>query len=249
MPGTFKQKLYQKPFCSFEHLISSKSPRSVHHAPYLAIPSVHFFTSFQPPLTDKTRLSQNFDSSLWAGASEFRTGSSGPGHGIIKWSYGAPADHFCLQLYHLWCILTIAFSDLTFARCSVLLSYFYNNINKLSLISNGHLLTDTTTLKGQNWPQCNPTWVYGSFTETIRRINSRSASHPWNNGRKASRCCSFTTTKYCGSYWSQWDTNFQPTTTELKANFAPRPASLLQNNLHSYLANKYQGLNLHLLLF
>lgn len=157
-----------------------------------------------------------------------------------RWSFLPPALPSLVHSHH-----RVFWSDL----CSVLLSYFYNNINKLSLISNGHLLTDTTTLKGQNWPQCNPTQACGSFTETIRRRTS-SASQ--------------TTTvkplgvvplqqlhKYCGSYWSQWDTtNFQPTTTEaLKANFAPSPASLLQINLHSYLASKYQGLNLHLLLF
>lgn len=59
------------------------------HAPYLAIPpSVHFFTSFQPPFKDKTKCSQNFDSSLWAGASEFPAGSPDSGQGITKWFYG-----------------------------------------------------------------------------------------------------------------------------------------------------------------
>lgn len=177
---------------------------------------------------------------------------------MILWSTGwsllPPALPSLVHSHH-----RIFWSDLrSLHKSSVLLSYFYNNINKLTLISDGHLLTDTTTLKGQNWSRCNPTRVDGNFTETTRRINSRrinSASHPRNNSCdkccKASRCCSFTPAKYCGSYWSQWNTTtFHPTTTEaLKANFAPSPASVVQKHLHSYLASKYQGLNLHFLLF
>ena len=43
---------------------------------------------FRPPFTDKTRRSGDFDSSLWAGASEFPAGPSDPGRGITKLFYG-----------------------------------------------------------------------------------------------------------------------------------------------------------------
>lgn len=66
------------------NLISSGVSR--HRAPYLALlPPSCSFTSFRPPLTDKT---QNFDSSLWAGARKFLAGSLCPRQGITQWSYG-----------------------------------------------------------------------------------------------------------------------------------------------------------------
>lgn len=106
------------------------SNSSSHHAPYLAIPpSMHFFTSSQPPLTDKTERSQNYDSSVWTGARKFRAGSLRR----VKDLQNDLMDHtpisqdelskaFCLQLYHLWRLLSIAFSYMT---CTTALSLLH----------------------------------------------------------------------------------------------------------------------------
>lgn len=70
---------------------------SRHGTPYLALlPPSRSFTSFRPPLTDKT---QNFDSSLWAGARKFLAGSLCPRQGITQWSYSLKSPISQVKLF------------------------------------------------------------------------------------------------------------------------------------------------------